>query len=519
MNILKRIPLFMLMFISLSSCVTSSISVASASSSFADVFVPTSYRMDYKTAREASGYKSSMPATGTVNMLIIPVTFSDYGCAVLPGGCDKVRADITTAFFGASEDTGWESVTSFYEQSSYGALNLTGEVTDWYQPSVSAQDLATNDNFSIISNVMRPAITWYRETYVDELTRFDADSDGYIDALYFVYTVPANATEKVFLDEDLRFWAYTVYDNAGVANYNRPGVFHFGWSSYDFMYKDGYYDRDDQGRIIRDENDEPVFHPWVDEFNNPLIDAHTFIHELGHFLGLPDFYSYDADDGDWGSLGMLDMMDYNVGDHHGFTKSVLGWVYPKVINAATTFTIAPLVTGHEVAMIPLPYRDTLLDEYLLVEYYRPDSLNQKDATLPFAGRYPRQFSIPGVKIYHVDARVGRFTNRDGSWYFRDYVDFINGRTTTTYYGIANSNTSSRSAVPYHKLIHLLEQDGRNTLRHGYVATNSALFLEGQAFNEFNFPDFRFNSGTSFPYNISVDQLTETAATITVTLRS
>jgi hypothetical protein len=285
------------------------------------------------------------------------------------------------------------------------------------------------------------------------------------------------------------------------------------------MYKDGYYERDEQGRILRDENDEPVFHPWTDGTGKILIDSHTFIHELGHFLGLPDYYSYDSDIGDWGPFGALDMMDYNVGDHNAFSKSVYGWLKPQIAIGEGEFTIAPLSDQPDTLIIPIEYNQTLLDEYIMIEYYRPEGLNQKDASLAFAGRYPKQFSIPGIKIYHVDARIGRYVKVDGRWTFNDYVSFIGNRNATTYYGIANSNSASRGAVPYNKLLHLLEPSGINRFMHGYYATDASLFKQGDVFSNVNYPNFTFNSGAVFPYDIEVTSMSDNAATLTITRRA
>ena len=47
------------------------------------------------------------------------------------------------------------------------------------------------------------------------------------------------------------------------------------------------------------------------------VDAHTYIHEMGHMLGLPDYYDYSFKSS---PTGMYDMQDNNVGDHNPFSK-------------------------------------------------------------------------------------------------------------------------------------------------------------------------------------------------------
>ena len=79
-----------------------------------------------------------LPSTGDVNLLVIPVT--------IPGNekmytnkennteisQENVISDLEKAFFGKTEDTGFESVSSFYEKSSYGKLKLSGTVTPFF---------------------------------------------------------------------------------------------------------------------------------------------------------------------------------------------------------------------------------------------------------------------------------------------------------------------------------------------------------------------------------------------------
>ena len=45
-----------------------------------------------------------------------------------------MRQNIQKAFFGTESETGWESLKSYYSESSYGKLNIDGTVTNWYTP-------------------------------------------------------------------------------------------------------------------------------------------------------------------------------------------------------------------------------------------------------------------------------------------------------------------------------------------------------------------------------------------------
>jgi hypothetical protein len=69
-----------------------------------------------------------LSSTGTQNILVIPVEvvgYEQYATA-------SVRQDIYNTFFGDPSETGWESVSSFYYQSSYQQLLIKGTVSGWY---------------------------------------------------------------------------------------------------------------------------------------------------------------------------------------------------------------------------------------------------------------------------------------------------------------------------------------------------------------------------------------------------
>jgi M6 family metalloprotease-like protein len=475
-------------------------------------FIPESYQLNYQQVRSFEGYRTAMPSQGQVNMLVIPISFSDYSCQAIVLGCDQTLQDIEQAFFGDPDDMRWHSVSSYYHQSSYGALTISGTVSDWYTPDITAVDLSKQSSL-LNSRVIFPALAWYRNLLADQGRSFDADRDGYLDAVYFIYSLPFNPQDEAFGSGKDIFWAFVSYVG-GPSNPTIPSLFHFGWSSYQFMYEDGYYQRSENGKVEWDEDNQPIFNPHVDEFGNLQVDAHVFIHEVGHLLGLVDYYSYDRQKGDWGPSGALDMMDYNVGDHNAYSKNILGWTKPYVVTGPSTIQLLPFATtGHHLLITP-QFNNTLLDEYLLVEFYTPTGLNQKDSEEPYAGRYPRMFTDIGVKIYHVDARVAQYVYLDGMYRFTRYVTEITS-VNQTLYRMGHSNTMSRSIHPEYKLIHLLESSGENSFKHRGFATNDTLFQQGQVFQGNVFEQFTFNSGLTLPFTIEIGPMTESGVTIII----
>lgn len=79
-----------------------------------------------------------------------------------------------------------------------------------------------------------------------------------------------------------------------------------------------------------------------------------------------------------GPAGALDMMDFNIGDHNGFSKMALGWVEPYVANTQFQSLVLPALSqSPKILILPKFNLTTMMDEYMLVEFYQPTGLNQK----------------------------------------------------------------------------------------------------------------------------------------------
>ncbi|MFA7701201.1 MAG: hypothetical protein WCX85_05000, partial [Bacilli bacterium] len=289
----------------------------------------------------------------------------------------------------------------------------------------------------------------------------------------------------------------------------------FVWLGYDFLHDNGYYDN------------LGVYHNWTDEEiinGTAKIDAHTIIHESGHALGADDYYTYDSGN-DWGALGGTDMMDYNIGDHNAYTKSIFGWSDPIVVTGEGEVTLESFTDTGDAILLPAYKEDgqvnnSLMDEYIMIEYYRPTGLNEMDATYNYTGNYPKMPDIPGIRVYHVDSRLGLFTYSNNVWQFVRYVSFVSGTDDNSYIGIANSNTKSSSAVSANKLIHALEVSGQNTLKNTSFAarySSSMMWQEGDTFGVDTFIDFKLNNGEYLGYKFEVKSMNDTEVKIEFSL--
>ena len=493
-NITFFVVLSMLMLTScdFSSLFSYSSSVPPASNNGEGYYKASSYDPTFADLKYESGYVN-LDSVGNQNILVIPVNFTDYPCSSLGGGCSSVKTKIQKTFFGASSDTGWESVASFYEASSYGKLHITGTVSDWFTLDKTTTQLAALTSYGDPTYyVLRAAISWYKTQSGSNLTSFDQNSDGYIDAVWLIYSAP-NYTSDASLNKDV-FWAYTYWDYQQSASTSSPVANVYGWASYDFMY-DGY--------------------------GTTLVDAHTYIHETGHVLGLDDYYSYT--DGDWGAAGGLDMMDYNVLDHNAYSKMALDWTYPYVIDgtqSSTHLTLNPFESSGDCVLINNSWNGSSLDEYLLLEFYTPTGLNYKDSHNGGYVNGVQGYTIPGIKIYHIDSRIGHVGWSDSTFIsFTNSIDISSG---SYYTDIVVSNSSEYSvANTNYKLVHLLEAGGTNTFEnYNSIASNNTLFTAGDTFSPTSYANFfyingKFDDNTAIGYSISVNSVSNSSAGVTI----
>lgn len=199
-----------------------------------------------------------------------------------------------TLSYGSSSDAAnvsfspYDSLSAYYQRSSYGSLNIAGKAYNYI--AQHARDYYTSN----IGVLFAEALASLDNTinYAD----YDANHDGYIDAVY-IHFAGGNAS-----------WGTTWWSNC--STYTGTEV---------------KFDDKQIGRIVT------LHLP-----SNTEEGVRTAIHETGHVLGLPDYYSYNAQlvehDPSW-RTGILtfDMMNNNIGDHNAYSKWLLGWIPESAI--------------------------------------------------------------------------------------------------------------------------------------------------------------------------------------------
>lgn len=226
---------------------------------------------------------------------------------------DTERPDYTNSAFYP-----YNSLNAYYARSSYGKLNLTGTA---FKYKADHPRSYYTDN---INALFAEALHYLDDKEDVNFAEYDPNNDGYIDAVY-LHFAGGEAQWGTTWWSNRNFYSGTKLDLDG-KNIGSTITLHLPSNSEDGI--------------------------------------RTAIHETGHALGLPDYYSYypESTSPDRnGRTGILtfDMMNTNLGDHNAFSKWLLGWIGDSEItrivaneegivkkDASGTTTIAPDELGN-----------------------------------------------------------------------------------------------------------------------------------------------------------------------------
>ncbi|MEO0050185.1 MAG: M6 family metalloprotease domain-containing protein [candidate division WOR-3 bacterium] len=224
------------------------------------------------------------------------------------------QADFQNLLFGSN--TG--SMRDYYEEVSYGNLTITGEVFGWVRlPNPYSYYLG--DSFGIYGEFPRNSQGLVRDVVelVDpavDFSRYDWDSDGFVDGLLLVHAGPG--AEETGRTSDI--WSHK-------------------WQMTDpVLGSPGAVQTNDRVSV-------DVYSIQPERFDDgTLITIGVFCHEFGHILGLPDLYDTDYSSS---GLGMFCLMaaggwarasesqPYGSSPVHpsAWCKYLLGWTLPDSV--------------------------------------------------------------------------------------------------------------------------------------------------------------------------------------------
>ncbi len=421
------------------------------------------YDVDFTTATNVKDvtdqgyYLDGCPTVGSPDVLIIPVQFSDVTAASKGYSLDTIKNG-----FEMGGEADYYSVYDYYFISSYGKLTLDIFVLEeWFTPQYASsyyKDAVDSEGYEIGDQMIMDEALAYLEPLMD-LTQFDSDGNGIIDAIVMVNTLEID-TESNF-NWAYRYWNYYVDEDGYYYEYDGVSANDYMWMSCGFFHED----YDEEGYASYD--------------NFDVLNTYTAIHEFGHVLGADDYYdtSYSSDDG---PMGGCDIMDYMMGDHCAYSKFNYGWLTTSrlvVAEQSVTLTLEKFSKNGDTIIIANNWDDTLgaYQEYYIVVYYTMDGLN---------GDGFGYFSRDGIVVYHVNASLYGW-EYDGE----------------TYYDIYNNNTDVSDEYG--------TED--NLIEYVKSADDTFTYVVGDSL-----PTVTDDQGNTLCYTFTVDALTADSATLTFT---
>lgn len=396
-----------------------------------------------------AAFQASLPSQGDANLVIFYVDFPDC-----PYTVDLTAEQIQEIAFGEEDSSDsnypFDSMHAFYQRSSKGVMQLKGQAFRY----TTKENRAAYDTDKI--KLAEECYEAFKDSV--DFSQFDGNQDGKIDATLF--SVPTEAGDD-------NWW---------------PCAGAFGDDTYQV---DGM----SIGHIITG-NAQIESDTDYANFNS------SYLHEMGHCMGLPDYYLYSSGDDFEGMKGNAgtELMDADAASDFGcFSKLMLGWYQENQIavydsNQGTqTFTLSNAQTKDGNCII-IPYGaldNRYFSEYLMIEYITEDDNN---SYINSHMNYWQSIDS-GIRIYHIQA-----TLQEDYWY--TYFKYQNGSEYTN-----NDDDGIR-------LIRLVnEKEGGSVFKTGDVIDSS---ISG-----FNWYDTSENESIDPGVIVTVGELIDGQYTITI----
>jgi len=299
-------------------------------------------------------------STGTNHLVMFVVDFPD--CSFSRSYTAEQIKEIS---FGAANPSSQyyplESVIGYYERSSYGALEMEADVF-LYTAKENVANYQGSD-YPDTDKLVEEIMTAFDDQI--DFSKYDVNNDGTMD------TILLSAADKA--DSDIWWPISTGY---------------YGRKKFDGV---------KAGNVIVG-NTAPTN---TAEYNS------TWIHELGHAMGLPDYYKYEnvqgydyyGMNGDAGS----EMMDDAYGDMCAFSKLMYGWYTPSQVQVYSggtqTYTLESSQVAAGCVVIPRSDLNGYLSEYMILEYATNTGNNA------YGVYHNRLFNGGGLRVIHCEATV------------------------------------------------------------------------------------------------------------------
>lgn len=312
----------------------------------------------YSLRRAVPEEWKGMQVTGDANILLVRVEFADIKFA-------NSRIYSEEEFFNMVNGDGskkffpYESLNAYYKRSSYDSeeqLNITADQVYTCTLSKDRHEYEWADSGE--QELLKEVLQMLDENV--DFNNYDANDDGRLDGICINFAGKDTGWGSTWWSHEYKFLdSSIIFDGVTPGNY---------------IFLQTY----DEG----------------DSYGNQ-----TLIHEVGHMLGLPDYYSQTGE-----GIGTTDMMNNNQGDHNGFSKWLLGWIKEENIqrvtkeDGTTEVALSALSVDspgdNKLIAVIAPEDTSIYSEYFVVQYDEAIG-NQK---IP-------EHESPHYSIFHVDAHL------------------------------------------------------------------------------------------------------------------
>lgn len=232
---------------------------------------------------------ASMPYTGNAYIVAFHVDFpnTQFEEGDTEEALQKaIGVDLNGTAYESLYNDQYANVNGYYQRASYGKLAVSGNTFSYTAKKAKDEYVDSAELFKEVLDAFDPTI---------DFSQYDADQDGRIDCIYL--HIPYDVNDE---------WGTIWWPNCSTLQYD------------DLWYDDVMAaSRVIISRKLNAEDGDGV---------------RTLIHETGHAMGFPDYYSYSSDPDPAGGSNHLsgilsfDMMDSDSGDHNGFSKWLAGWL-------------------------------------------------------------------------------------------------------------------------------------------------------------------------------------------------
>jgi M6 family metalloprotease-like protein len=298
---------------------------------------------------------STCPSTGNIRSLVVVVDFKDAKYNDNRLSDEELKNDLYGD--GVEANTPFDSVSGFYNRASYGELSVSGDVYSYtakkniadYEDSVNGFEPLVTE----VINALNKKI---------DFTKYDSDKDGYVDSL--IFSIAAGSSTDFWYGCTATWWSM-----------HEPKMDGEAINQY----------------II---NDEQPYYDTLTRYTSVVC------HEMGHTMGLPDYYKYNVTDNWEGLNGTAgkELMDDADGEFGAFSKLMLGYVKKnnaKILTAdgikASDKEISITLKNDEKSPSVMIIKRKTGSSSRFSEYFIAEYVSGNDGT--------------GLRIYHIDSKL------------------------------------------------------------------------------------------------------------------